>query len=282
MKCPRCGVEIKMLDLSSNCKKCGAHILYYTQEEDLKRDAQKTELEFASARLLVAKLKAAFMGGKISAVRIVFLLLTVLSLVIPVFNVKLSFPWWEYTLSVGGIGIYGIISDGSYNILLSFFDLGAGKELFILTMTAFILYILTVLCALVLLILFILSFVNIKKTAFAMTGLSVMGAVLSAALTALTVAAILKGSETGFVSVSNYYGSLAAFLMFAVLTVINIMLIKNIPVFRLSEADEKRLEIKRKLKAGEITLDELSLPVVEENKKEEKQKEKKAKRGKKK
>ena len=63
MKCPKCGVEIARFDLSPNCKKCGVHIMYYTQDEDLRRDAKKTELEFTSARLLAAKFKAAYLNA---------------------------------------------------------------------------------------------------------------------------------------------------------------------------------------------------------------------------
>ena len=61
MKCPNCECEIKRFDLAPNCKNCGVHIMYFTQEEDLKRDAKKTELEFANARYLKAKLKAALL-----------------------------------------------------------------------------------------------------------------------------------------------------------------------------------------------------------------------------
>ncbi len=284
MKCPKCGTEIARFDLSPNCKKCGAHILYYTQEEDLKRDAQKTELEFASARILVAKLKAAFIGGKLPVVRAVLTLVTVLSLVLPVFDLTISLPWWEQKISVGAIGIYSLVTDSFLSVLGDFLGIGAGKSLLIVTIVTFVLFLVTVLLALTLLVLFILSFVSLKKTARAMTVISAVGAILSVFETVLSFVATGMSADFPQVTVSVFYGSVLSLIVFAAYAVINAMLLRNPPETVISEADERRIEIKNKLKAGEITLDDLSLPIIEEEKKEEKsgKKGKKQKRGKKK
>jgi hypothetical protein len=46
----------------------------------------------------------------------------------------------------------------------------------------------------------------------------------------------------------------------------NAAIINNPPEIPVKEADRKRLEIKEKLKRGEISLDDLPLPIVEEEK----------------
>ncbi|MBQ3537639.1 MAG: hypothetical protein IJA39_03575 [Clostridia bacterium] len=284
MKCPKCDAEIARFDLSPNCKKCGAHILYYTQEEDLKRDAQKTELEFASARILVAKLKAAFIGGKLPIVRAVLMLVTVLSLVLPVFDLKISLPWWEQKISVGAIGVYSLVTDSFLSVLGDFLSIGAGKSLLVVTVVTFVLFLITVLLTIALLALFIVSFVSLKKTAMAMTVISAVGAVLSAAETVLSFIATGMSADFTAVTVSVFYGSVFSLIVFTLYAVINAMILRDPPETVIAEADKKRIEIKKMLKSGEITLDDLSLPVIEDEKKEEKneKKGKKQKRGKKK
>lgn len=281
MRCPKCGVEIKRFDLSPNCKKCGVHIMYYTQEEDLMRDAKKTELEAASARLLVAKIKAAFIGGKIQIGRLIVLLLSIASLLIPHFNVQLSFPWWEQKISVGALGIYSIISDGLYNILLPLGSFGVATELYILTLVGFGLLVLTALCLVASLVLWLLSFINIKKTALGSVIASAVAVVFQLTGTVLSFFAVTLSGAYEFITAKALFGGILSSLVIGAFAVLSLLLYLNPPGFRLKEADKKRLEIKEKLKNNEITLDDLPLPIVKEDKKEEETK-KKGRKGKKK
>ena len=75
MKCPKCGGEIAFFDLKPNCKHCGVNIMYYTQNDGLMRDAKRTELESAVARMVIARIKAQFIGGKLQIARMIFALL---------------------------------------------------------------------------------------------------------------------------------------------------------------------------------------------------------------
>lgn len=281
MKCPKCGTEIARFDLAPNCKKCGVHILYYTQEEDLMRDAKKTELEFASARLLAAKIKAAFIGGKVQTARIVFILLSVASLLLPHYNVQLSFPWWEYKLSVGAIGIYSIISDAFYKIFLPLGELGAADGLYNITLASFALLIAAVLCVAVCFILWLLSFINIKKTA--------LGSIITAAAavccqltgTVLSFIAVTLSGAYEHISVKPLFGGIVSTVIIGIYAVLCLLMLVNTPEIIIKEADKKRFEIKTKLKNKEITLDELPLPIVKEDR-DEPLRDKKKKRGKKK
>lgn len=269
MKCPKCGVEIKRFDLSPNCKKCGVHIMYYTQDEDLRRDAKKTELEFTSARLFVAKLKAAYIQSKAVILRLVFLLLSVCSLLLPIFDVKLSFPWWEYKISVSALGIYNIINDSLWTMLGAFSDIGVGKILFAITLTSLCLLVFTALCLVGCFGAWLLAFVNIKKTAKISVGFSIPAILSGIAGTVLSFIAVNLSGAVEFITVTPFFGGILTVLLLAAFAATNIVVINNTPEVPISEADRKRLEIKEKLKKGEITLDELPLPIVEEEKKEE-------------
>ena len=59
MVCPNCGAEIGRFDLAVHCKKCGVNLYFASQEKLLSEDAKRCELEFASARIVLAKVKAA-------------------------------------------------------------------------------------------------------------------------------------------------------------------------------------------------------------------------------
>ncbi|MBR3598133.1 MAG: hypothetical protein IKL47_14300 [Clostridia bacterium] len=267
MNCPKCGTPINRFDLAPNCKKCGVHIMYYTQEEDLARDAKKTELEFTSARILVAKIKAAFIKGKLPVIRIILLLLSAVSLILPVFELKLSFPWWEYKISAGAIGIYSIISDSFFSVLGSFPGLGEGKELFIVTLISFVLLLLSALSIIASLVMLILSFINIRKTAKMMYITGIIGAIFAAVNTVISFITVSQAVHYEFITATAMYGSVLCMIILAAFSIVNIMIYKAPPAAEISKADAKRLEIKRKLKDGEITLDELPLPIVEEDKK---------------
>lgn len=280
MKCPKCGVEISRFDLSPNCKKCGVHIMYYTQEDDLMRDAKKTELEFTSARLLVAKLKAAFIGGKTQILRFVFLLLSVGALALPQYNINFTFPWWEYEISVGAIGIYNIINDSLWQIFDALSGIGVAKGLFIMTVCSLVLLAIAALSTVFCLGLWIISFINIKKTAKISIGFGTIGILSHLAGTVISFMAVKLSGAYEFISVKPLFGGILGIAVLSAFLATCIVLIINEPEIKISEADRRRLEIKKLLKNGEITLDELPLPVVEEEK--EKITAKSEKRGKKK
>ena len=280
MKCPKCGVEIARFDLSPNCKKCGVHIMYYTQEEDLRRDAQKTELEFTSARILVAKIKAAYIQSKTVIFRFVFLILSICSLLLPLYNIKLSFPWWESEISLGALGVYNMFNDSLWTMFGAFSDIGVGKTLFVITLVSLGLLVLTVLALAGCLVVWLLAFLDIKKTAKISVGFAVPAILAGIGSTVLSFIAVNLSGAIEFVSVKPMFGGILTVLITAAFMATNIALINNTPEIPVKEADRKRLEIKEKLKKGEITLGDLPLPIVEEEKEEEAASEKK--RGKKK
>ena len=93
MKCPKCGGEIPFYNLKPNCRYCGVNIMYFTQEEGLVRDAKRTELEGAAARMIIARVKAEFIGSGLVIARLVLALVAVAALLVPFGSVSYALPW---------------------------------------------------------------------------------------------------------------------------------------------------------------------------------------------
>lgn len=252
--------------------------MYYTQEEDLARDAKKTELEFASARLLAAKCKAAFVGGKIQTARLALMVLCIGALVLPSYNVALSFPWWEYKISVGALGIYNIIADSFWQLFDDIYAAGAFDALYSITIASFCTLLAAALATVVAVGFLFFSFLDIKATAKGCAVASAAGILAQCAGSVLMLIATSLSGGYEFISVKPVYGSLAGIIVLGAFLALNVMLAINTPSISLREADRKRLEIKKQLRDGKITIDSLPLPIVKE---EEKEKEKKSFRKKK-
>ena len=250
------------------------------RRKTLKGMQKKTELEFASARLLVAKLKAAFIGGRAQILRAVFLLLSAASFLLPSFNISLSFPWWEYKISVGAIGVYNLFADSFYSLFGVLTDIQFAKLLFIFTLCSFITLVLSVLCVLGCAAAWLLSFINMKKTALTGVIFSSLAIASELARTIFSFLAVNTAGQYEFITAKPLFGTILSIVILGVLLSVNIVLMFTEPEIRIKEADRQRLEIKKQLKEGVITLDSLPLPIVEDT--EEEKSEKTKKRGKKK
>ena len=263
MKCPKCGGEIPFLDLRPNCRHCGVNIMYFTQEDDLVRDAKRTELEGAVARMVVARVKAAFIGSKLAIVRLVVVLIAIAALLVPFGAVSYNAPYFQTGFSAGIIGIVQAFTGGLFMQLPKFLasTVFSPQTIAAAVPTAFL-----VICALIDVISFtvyLLSFLNLTKGTKIMRNLALVGACVALAgqIASLVVNAAVP--DTSAASVSFGFGGLAACVMFLVLFFVNrTMLKKGIePVYR--ENDLKRKELLKQVRKGEVNLDDLPLPVFE-------------------
>lgn len=57
-KCPKCGRKLSIFYLKQNCPDCGCDLLYYNMEENLERDAEKAEAEYAKLDRFINKVTA--------------------------------------------------------------------------------------------------------------------------------------------------------------------------------------------------------------------------------
>ena len=242
MVCPKCGAPIKRFDLSPNCKNCGVHILYYTQEKELAEDAKRTELEFAGARVFTARLKAAFISGAAPVARMILGVLSVAALLLPLGAFDIGIPFFEMKITVGAIGIYKLISDGAIGLFPDFAASGTGGALSALGIAAFICFALCALCILALFFAWIFSFTNIKKTAKAQSIIISLAMLFIIAAETLLIAASKKTDASGIISVA---------------------IIRKTPEIKVSDTDKKRIALLKEIKTGKTTYDELPVPIFE-------------------
>ncbi len=266
MKCPKCGGEIPFYDLKPNCKHCGVNIRYYTQEGKLIRDAKRTELEGAAARMVIARIKAQFIGGKLVITRLVFTLLAAAALLVPFAEAHFTAPFMDQSLSVGIIGLiqgFGGGTDGLIMSLPAFFSgtvYAAASKAMILPAVFFVL---TALLDVLIILALIVGFLNLTKSAKFMRNTALVGCITALAGQIATLILLSGTVKTDAAGVSIGFGALAAAAMFAALFFLNRTLLKKgiEPVYK--ENDIKRRELLKKYRAGEVDLDSLPLPVFE-------------------
>ena len=76
--CPKCGHKLKLTDLSQFCPACGVNMRFVGFEENFYREAKYAELSQANVKVKFNRFKAAFVGSKLTIVRLCFALLPVL------------------------------------------------------------------------------------------------------------------------------------------------------------------------------------------------------------
>lgn len=263
MNCPKCGTHISNFNLKPNCEHCGVNILLYIQEKSLEEDAKRTELEFASARIILAKVKAAFIGGKLPIARLVVTLLCVAALLIPFADAAVSTPAFSFDASLSGLGVYSMVSEGGLNVLLSMVGSTLFGGVMLKALISLSVLLLLALAEVALLLTEILSFTNIKKTAKSMSIISLVSIALCVIF--VITALIAKGASADYpyVTYKLGFGAFAAIILFAVEFFINYKIYKEDLPLKLRTYDLERKETLRKIKSGEITFADLPIPVFE-------------------
>ena len=82
-KCPKCGRKLTLLDWRPNCPGCGVNIVYYNLDERLQDEADIAEAEHAKLQKRIDRLKAAFIGSKLTILRIILSVLPIATLLLP-------------------------------------------------------------------------------------------------------------------------------------------------------------------------------------------------------
>ncbi len=262
MKCPNCGGEIGRFELAPNCKHCGINIFYSQQEKLLSEDAKRCELEYASLRIFTAKLKTAFIKGTLPILRLVFTLLTLCSVLIPFAAVKTDFPVIEKSFTLSALGLYSAFSDGTLGAISSLIKDGFLPSFSVSAGAVLITIVLITLCAAVLLVTEIFSFINITKTARIMMKIAFIGAAVSVVS---VIACLFFAFGQGEIFLAHHMGAgaFASLALFIGDAVVNRLFITRNVQADINETDSERVRIRRQVKAGEISLDDLPLPVLE-------------------
>ena len=261
-KCPKCGHRLRLIDVSQNCPKCGVNMRFYNFEENFYREAKYAELSRAGISAKIRRLKASFLASNLTKARLAVMLLPLLSLLIPSGKFIMSLIFKQAEFSLGAIGLASLITGGGLDFLLDMQGAAVSGAAFSALFAALAAYAATAVFAVAVLLTSLLGFISIKNMQKIACTASVLGAVgavaamvLFARFAAMPANPVLSG-KMGF-------GLLATVVMFGVTFAVNLLLCrKGIPV----EYDEgvlERIEIFKKVKRGEVKLDDLPQPVVE-------------------
>lgn len=263
MKCPKCGGEIPFYNLKPNCKHCGVNIYYYSQDALLMRDAKRTELEAAAARMVIVRIKASFIGGGLQIARMVFVLISVAALLLPFGGAVFRVPFFEGSLSAGLIGAIQAFQNGLLlktpqllqSALFSKQALAATVDFGCLLLVAVI--------DVIMLVFYILSFFNLTNSTKRMRNLSLVGVAVSLLGFAVPLVMKLITPDSALASVSFGFGGLLCAAMFLVQFFLNRAILKKgiEPTYR--EFDPKRRELLHQVRRGEVDIDSLPLPIYE-------------------
>lgn len=275
MKCPNCGGNIGRFELAPNCKHCGVNIFYSQQKDLLTRDAKMCELEYAGFRILVSKLKTAFIKGAIPILRIVAMVVAIASIFVPFATVNTQLPLMSADFSFGAWGIYSAFSDGTLGAVISLFDYVPRQAGVMIALLGFIFLIF--LSGLGIFLTLLLSFINIQKSAKVMRALALVGCVfcVGGAVTSLLMPSVM--AENGFLTGKAGIGAFCCLAILAFIFILNHLVIRKNIQPEIKEVDLQRIEMKKRVKSGELSLDDLPLPVFESEEEREKRREEEAK-----
>ncbi|HOU09111.1 MAG TPA: hypothetical protein PL044_07990 [Clostridiales bacterium] len=261
-KCPKCNHKLRVIDWKPECPNCGVNVIYYDFEKQFYIDAKHAELDAAKIRVKWARVKAAFIGNRLLVARLSLCLAPLLAALLPFGRIRFAIPLFEKNLPVSLIGLYSFFTDGSldyFGALKATNILGTNaaqalRVMFGLTAVAgiaFAIFALQLLC-----------FISFRKMSLLMAGASLLGI----AAAAWTVAQMLRFSAApldGLFTANTLYGGYAVVLMFGVLAALNFAIAKKGIEIRYKEGDLYRVEIARKLKRKELTLDDIPQPVYQ-------------------
>lgn len=261
--CPKCGVKLKLTDIDQCCPKCGVNMRLYGFEENFYKEAKVAELSQAGYSCKIRRFKMAMIGNTLTKIRLGVMILPLLSMLIPAGSAVISLPFRESVVALSGLGLYNAFSGGELNLVMSMASGGAEKAVFSSLFISMILIALTALTALLALFFSVFSFASIKKMQKAICTVSVIGILFSAA--SLVSIFLLAGKTAGCVMLSAEagFGLFVSILMFAVVFTISFLIEKKGINVEYDEGMVERSEIWKKVKAGEVKIDDLPYPVVE-------------------
>ena len=131
--CPKCGRKLTLFDWRPNCPECGVNLVYYGLEEKLLDEADAAEAEHAKLQKKIDRLKAAFIGSKLTIIRIVLSLLPIAALLIPLCEVTFKAPFMaaEKTTAVNLIALIDVFSNLDFDALFAMIGSATLKATFI-------------------------------------------------------------------------------------------------------------------------------------------------------
>ena len=231
--CPKCGYKLRMIDIKAECPKCGVNLMYYNHQERLAEDADKAEEEHIRMQPKIDRIKFAFIGTKLSIVRLISLFIPIGMMFLPLAHISVNAPYKTIDTNVSILNIVmDVLMEMDFGIL---FDMIKGSDL---TRVAFITYALSIVFLLVAAVFAILNIpfdsvscspkgfkrnVTLSACGIGFTVLSIISFLVFNSQLSSAFGAIYSGSLS--------FGSFLVILGFVIIIVVNILIKKqNVPV----------------------------------------------------
>lgn len=260
--CPKCGKHLHIYNVSQFCPECGTNMNFYGFVDRFYREAKMSELSMANVHVKIRHIKAAYVGSKLAIARLCVCLLPAVAFLIPAGWFSFCIPFVNMRYDFSGLGIFNMFSAGGLDYIMGMMNssfAGAEFKALLIALGAYALAALMAVLVLLMSLLCLISYKNMQKIISVVSAIGIVDALAAWIL----YGRFVKGLNSGLIEGGNGIGILAVIVMFAVVFIINFLLWKKgIPV----EYDEgmlERTEIYKKVKKGEINIDDLPQPVIE-------------------
>lgn len=231
--CPKCGYKLRMIDVKAECPKCGVNLMYYNHQERLAEDADKAEEEHIKLQPKFDRVKFAFVGTKLSIVRLISLFIPIGMLFLPLAHISVNMPYKTIDANISVLNVVtDVLMEMDFGIV---FNMISGSDI---TRIAFITYVLSMLFLLVAAVFAILN-IPFDSVSCSPKGFK-RNIALSSCGIGFTVLSIISFLVFNSQLASNFgtmysgnigIGSFLVILGFVVVIVINIIIKKqNVPV----------------------------------------------------
>ncbi len=263
--CPKCEKKIPIYHLGQMCPHCGVNVRFYNFDKNFYRDAKKAELSLAKINIFISHLIASFVGSKLTIARLCVMLLPLLSLLIPYASAGILLPFVEGKITLSALGLYTAFSDGYLDLILSMIKGGADAPAFKALLIVAALIAVLALIAVFQLLFTILAFISIKKMPKFLSVLSAIGIAVSvfAGIFSYNLVYAAGNCDGTIITAKLSFGYAVTAIAFIVNFVINRMIISRGIDIKYKEGVLERAEIAKKVKAGEINIDDLPQPIIE-------------------
>lgn len=260
--CPKCGKHLHFYNVSQFCPECGTNMNFYGFVDKFYREAKMAELSQANVHVMIKHIKAAYIGSKLAIARLCVCLLPAVAFLVPAGWFSFCVPFVEGRYDFSGLGIYNMFTAGGLDYLFGMMNSSLAGGEFKSLVFAMVAYALAAVMAVLVLLMSLLCLFSYKNMQKITAVISIIG-IVDAAAAMILYSVFVKGLKSGLIEGGNGFGIIVVILMFAVVFVINFLLWKKgIPV-EYGEGMVERTEIYKKVKKGEINIDDLPQPVVE-------------------
>ncbi|MBQ6019957.1 MAG: zinc ribbon domain-containing protein [Clostridia bacterium] len=265
-KCPNCGKKLKLVNVSQFCPHCGANMRFINFEENFYREAKYAELAQANVKAKIKRLKGAFIGSKLTIARLVVAVLPLLTLLIPTGGYAIRMPLLEIARDFGLLGLIAIFTGTDLAYITGMTGAGAVGADFTALRNALFGYVGAAAGAVIVFLLTALCFLSIKNMQKIISVFAGLGVALCGAGFGLIVSFANKCDGSVMVGGRSGFGLIVTAVAFAAVIVVNTILDKKGVPVDYEEGTEERCAIYKKLRRGEVKLEELPQPVVETEK----------------